>query len=131
MLVITLDSCPNRLRGDLTKWLLEINQGVYVGQVNAKVRDELWERVVANVKRGRATMTFSSNNEQHLEFRVHNSNWEVVDYDGINLILHPSVKRIQQNLQSKTSTAPKLGFSKAAQRRIHKKTVIKQVQNEN
>ena len=38
MIVITLTDCPPALRGDLTKWLQEINTGVYVGQVSARVR---------------------------------------------------------------------------------------------
>ena len=31
MIVVTVTDCPPRLRGDLSKWLLEINTGVYVG----------------------------------------------------------------------------------------------------
>lgn len=31
MVVIVLEKCPIALRGDLTKWLQEINAGVYVG----------------------------------------------------------------------------------------------------
>lgn len=50
MIVLTLTDCPIALRGDLTKWLLEINTGVYVGRVSARVRDYLWERVVRNIK---------------------------------------------------------------------------------
>lgn len=45
MIVIILNNCPPALRGDLTKWLQEVNTGVYVGQVSARVRDELWARV--------------------------------------------------------------------------------------
>ena len=44
MIVIILNNCPPALR-DLTKWLQEVNTGVYVGQVSARVRDELWARV--------------------------------------------------------------------------------------
>ena len=29
MIVITLTDCPPKLRGDLSKWLCEINTGVY------------------------------------------------------------------------------------------------------
>jgi CRISPR-associated protein Cas2 len=36
-----MTKCPPKLRGDLSKWLLEINTGVYVGQVSARVRDAL------------------------------------------------------------------------------------------
>ena len=58
MVVVTLTDCPPKLRGDLTKWLLEINTGVYVGKINARVREELWKRICDNIKSGRATMSF-------------------------------------------------------------------------
>ena len=82
MIVIILNNCPPALRGDLTKWLQEVNTGVYVGQVSARVRDELWARVQGNVKSGRATMVFNTNNEQGMDFRVHNTSWEPIDFDG-------------------------------------------------
>lgn len=73
MVVVTLTDCPPKLRGDLTKWLLEINTGVYVGKINARVREELWKRICDNIKSGRATMVFSAKNEQGLSFYVHNT----------------------------------------------------------
>ena len=73
MTIIVLTDCPPRLRGDLTKWLMEINTGVYVGNLNPRVRDALWERVCDHVKSGRATMVYRANNEQHMQFRVHNT----------------------------------------------------------
>ncbi len=48
MIVITLSDCPPKVRGDLSKWLIEINTGVYVGQVSARVREELWKRICEN-----------------------------------------------------------------------------------
>jgi CRISPR-associated protein Cas2 len=37
MIVLILTDCPPALRGDLTKWLQEVNTNVYVGRVNARV----------------------------------------------------------------------------------------------
>lgn len=95
MIVITLTNCPHNLRGDLTKWLQEINTGVYVGRVSARVRDEIWQRVKENAKSGTATLVFSTNNEQRMDFRIHNTNWEPIDYDGLKLILRPSPARLR------------------------------------
>ena len=108
MVVITLTSCPPALRGDLSKWLQEINPCVYVGQVSSRVREELWSRIIAHTGSGRATMVFSVNNEQHMDFLVHNTSWEPIDFDGLKLMLRPSPARLQA-----TST-PRTGFSKAA-----------------
>jgi CRISPR-associated protein Cas2 len=111
MIVIILNNCPPALRGDLTKWLQEVNTGVYVGQVSARVRDELWARVQGNVKSGRATMVFNTNNDQGMDFRVHNTSWEPIDFDGLKLMLRPSPARIQKLSEKR------LGFSKAARAR--------------
>lgn len=119
MIVITLTDCPPALRGDLTKWLQEINTGVYVGQVNARVKDELWKRVTENAKSGRATMVFSAQNEQRLDFRVHNTLWEPINFDGLKLMLRPSPSRIK-NLEEKRS-----GYSNAAKMRMAKKMARK------
>lgn len=89
MTIIVLTDCPPRLRGDLTKWLMEINTGVYVDNLNPRVRDALWERVCDHVKSGRATMVYRANNEQHMQFRVHNTTWGPVDFDGLTLMRRP------------------------------------------
>lgn len=89
MVVVTLTDCPPKLRGDLTKWLMEINTGVYVGKVSARIREMLWTRICENLSQGRATMVYSTNNEQGMEFCVHNSAWKPVDFDGIQLVMRP------------------------------------------
>ncbi len=45
MTVVTLSKVPPSLRGDLTKWMQEIATGVYVGNFNTRVREQLWERI--------------------------------------------------------------------------------------
>ena len=106
MIVVTLTDCPPRLRGDLSKWLLEINTGVYVGQVSSRVREKLWERICENLPRGRATMVYSANNEQRMEFRVHNTTWQPVDFEGLTLVRRPMTTAPQE--------VPKNSASKAA-----------------
>jgi CRISPR-associated protein Cas2 len=86
MVVITMTNCPPKLRGDLSRWLIEIDTGVFVGNINARVREHVWKRVCDNIKNGRASMAFGTNSEQKLDFKVHNTEWEPVDFDGIKLI---------------------------------------------
>ena len=115
MIVVTLTDCPISLRGDLTKWLFEINTGVFVGNVSARVRDNLWKRITENVQKGRATMVFSINNEQHMDFRVHNSEWKPIDFDGLKLVLRPSRSREQELANTR------MGFSNASKYRMARK----------
>lgn len=109
MIVLTLTDCPAKVRGDLSKWLFEINTGVFVGNVSARVREELWSRVCENVRNGRATMVYSAPGEQKLDFRVHNTTWEPVDYDGVKLMRRPSYTSAAEQ---KTDSIE--GFSRAA-----------------
>lgn len=109
--MITMNSCPPKLRGDLTKWLFEIHTGVYVGQINARIREKLWSRVCQNIKDGQAVMVYSFANEQHLEFRTHNTTWKIRDFDGIKLMMRP--RQPDQN-----GEALQNGFSNASKRLI-------------
>ena len=120
MIVLHLTSCPQSLRGDLTKWLMEIAAGVYVGKVSARVRDLLWTRIVETSKSGRAVMVFSTNNEQGMDFRIHGEVWEPIDFDGLKLMLRPSPSRLAAN-QAKPIESGRLGFSNAAKYRKAKK----------
>lgn len=114
MVVICLSDCPPRLRGDLSKWMMEINTGVYVGNVSGRVRDGLWERVCENIKTGHATMVYSAAGEQKMKFRVHNTTWEPVDFEGLTLMRRPLPGKGNQ---------PELpeNFSKAARQQIHRR----------
>ena len=86
MVVVTVSCCPPKLRGDLTKWLMEIDTGVFVGNLSARVRDAVWDRICSHIGNGRATMAYHTDGEQKLDFRIHNTDWEPVDYDGIKLV---------------------------------------------
>jgi CRISPR-associated protein Cas2 len=89
VVVVVLTACPVGLRGDLTRWLLEISPGVFVGNVSARVRDGLWARILAMVRNGRAIMVYSAKNEQHLAFKTFQPDWQPVDCEGVELMKKP------------------------------------------
>lgn len=89
MMVLVLSACPAGLRGDLTKWLIEVSAGVFVGKVSARIREELWVRVQSTAGSGRAILIWSAQNEQRLDFEVHRHHWEPVDVDGLTLMRRP------------------------------------------
>lgn len=110
MIVLCVTNCPPGLRGDLSKWLCEVNTGVYVGKVSAKVREELWNRVCESIKNGQATMVYSTNNEQGHVFMTHNTSWIATDYDGITLMKRP----LPLNNDTENDNILKQAFSKAS-----------------
>lgn len=112
MVVIVVTACPARVKGDLSRWLLEISPGVFVGNVSARVREYLWTRVTMFVEDGRAIMVHSARNEQGLEFKVHRPAWQTVDCDGVELILRP------KGTEAETMAgAPRSGWSRASKHR--------------
>ena len=110
-----MTNCPPRLRGDLSKWLCEINTGVYVGNVSSRVRDAVWDRVCQNLKNGQATLVYTAAGEQRMEFRTHNTSWEAVDFDGIKLMRRPLPQTQTEAMDLKP------GFSKAAKYQMAQK----------
>ena len=117
MTVIVVAACPIGLRGHLTRWLLEIAPGVFVGKVSNRVRDLMWLRVLDMVKTGRAIMVYSANNEQGLAFQVHDHDWQPVDIEGINLMLRPASQPTTNDADNRL----KQGWSDAAKRRRYRR----------
>ena len=44
MIVMILEKGPLRLRGELTRWLVEPRTGIFIGRINAMVRDRLSQK---------------------------------------------------------------------------------------
>lgn len=109
MTVIILTNCPAGLRGLLTRWLLEISPGVFLGGPSARVRQVLWGEVQQYAGNGRALLAYSTNNEQGFTFETFDHKWRPVDHEGMTLIQRPK--------DTVELTPVKKGWSKASKRR--------------
>jgi CRISPR-associated protein Cas2 len=90
VIVLVLEKVPVSLRGELTRWLLELKAGVFVGRVSAIVRDLLWEKVCDKMSAGGGFMIHPTNNEQGFALRTHGTTKrQVTDYEGLSLISIP------------------------------------------
>lgn len=94
MVIVILSDCPPRLRGELSKWMLEINSGVFVGNISARVRDQLWQLICSNIKNGHATMVYPTLNEQRYAFNIYKSKWIPTNFDGLILICKPNLDKL-------------------------------------
>jgi CRISPR-associated protein Cas2 len=110
--VIVLTNCPPGLRGFLTRWLLEISAGVFIGNPSARIRDLLWDEVQQYADQGRALLAHTTNNEQGFTFRTHDHAWHPVDHEGLTLIRRPNAQS-----SSHAATTPRKGWSNASKRR--------------
>lgn len=82
-----MQKVPPSLKGELTRWLLEVSTGVFVGTVSAVVRDLLWDKCVKRSGGGRCCLMYRQNNEQGFALRMAgDSRRSTVDLDGLTLI---------------------------------------------
>ena len=93
MVVLTLEKVSRSLRGELTRWLVELDTGVFVGRVSARVRENLWQRVVEKAGDGRVAMAWNANNEQGFKVRLlGHEDREIVVVDGVELVAVKNAK---------------------------------------
>lgn len=83
------------VRGELSKWMLEVDAGVFVGNVPARVRDKLWERFFWKLgEKGAAVMIYSARTEQGFEVRTEGVLDRMpIDLEGLTLMRFKAVRR--------------------------------------
>ncbi len=87
MLVIVVEKAPNRLRGRLGVYLVEVRSGVYIGDTSKRVREMLWEQVCFFCEQGNAVMAWSTNTESGFDFVTHGQNRRIpIELDGMKLV---------------------------------------------
>lgn len=87
MVVLIVSAVKPGLRGELTRWMIEPEAGVFVGRLSARVRERLWEKVVRSVTEGSAMMISASRTEQGFELVCHEDRDRLpVDFEGLTLI---------------------------------------------
>ena len=70
MLVIVTEAIPDRLRGYLSRWLLEVRAGVFLADYSVKVREMLVKTVKENIETGNVVVAWSTNNESGFDFET-------------------------------------------------------------
>lgn len=105
MIIIIVTAIPMQLRGYLTRFLVEPSTGVFVGHVSAQVRDKLWAKIGECMETGKATLVYTTDNEQGYSIcYLNRSDREMVDLDGLEV---PAV------IENMDDSEPSQGWSKA------------------
>ena len=87
MTVLVMENVSPSLRGECTRWLLEIKAGVFLGTISAAVRERLWALVQERSEGGDCLIAYSANNEQRFCMEIWgNPRRTIVDFDGLQLI---------------------------------------------
>ena len=86
MTVVVLIAAPEGLRGHLTRWMVEVNAGVFVGNPSRRIRDRLWHLLATRIGDGQAILVEPANNEQGWSVRTAGKDrWRPTDFDGLIL----------------------------------------------
>lgn len=117
MVIIILTNSPQRTRGYTSRYLLEITPTVYVGDIDAKTREKIWEYIRGNTgKTGTAVLCYTTNSSQGYSIKIQDNNPltknQKIQIDGIDVILKPTTP----HTNNKNST----GWSKAWARKKYR-----------
>jgi len=92
--VIILENERPSVRGQLTRWMLEIRPGVFVGTLSARVRDKLWVLAKARNARGGCILIARARNEQGFDIETYgDTGRQVFDNEGLVLISKPNARK--------------------------------------
>jgi len=87
MLVIASENVPDRLRGRLAIWLLQVRAGIYVGNTSSRVREMIWEQCEAMIEEGNIVMAWATNTESGFDFQTLGKNRRIpVEMEGVRLV---------------------------------------------
>lgn len=92
MTVIVLERVTPSLRGLLTRWMLEVRAGVFVGRLSPRVRALLWEKVsgYAGARSGCLLLYATPSEQGFVMESFGDPSREVVDFDGLQLLRQPA-----------------------------------------
>ncbi len=87
MVVVILEKVTPGVRGELTRWMLELKAGVFVGDLSGMVRDTIWMMLCKKVKSGAGILAQNAANEQGFDLRFFgDTSREIEDFEGLKLI---------------------------------------------
>jgi CRISPR-associated protein Cas2 len=85
--VVVLIGAPGGLRGHITRWMMEVATGVFVGNPSVRVRDGMWDVLADRIRDGQAIMVEPARNEQGWSVRTAGRDrWNPIDFDGLILM---------------------------------------------
>lgn len=87
MTVVVLVAAAPGLRGHVTRWMVEVQAGVFVGVLSLRIRDRLWDLLQDRIGDGQAVMIEPAHNEQGWSMRTAGRDrWSPADFDGLTLV---------------------------------------------
>jgi CRISPR-associated protein Cas2 len=87
MMVIATQAIPERLRGYLARYLVEVRAGIFVGDYSASTRETLWETVIKEIDQGNAVLVWKMDTESGFDFKTVGEHRRIpTEQDGLKLV---------------------------------------------
>lgn len=108
MIVIIVERATPGLRGQLTRWMLEVRAGVFVGTLSARVRDKLWTLTRAKNPKGGSLIIYRAQNEQGFVVQTHgDTSRSILDIDGLLLVRRPLEGAVPERAGRRAAARPR------------------------
>jgi CRISPR-associated protein Cas2 len=93
MMMVVTNNAPQRLRGRLAVWLLEVRAGVYIGVYSVRTRQMIRDQLAELIGDGDAVLAWSTPNDAGFDFETFGTNRRMpVDFDGLKLVAFSPVQ---------------------------------------
>jgi CRISPR-associated protein Cas2 len=87
VLLIILEKVPKKWKGVLSRWLLEIRPGTFLGNPTQRVRDELWKKLTNRPATGYVLQLWSSRLPRGFDYRQYGESARMLeDFEGLALV---------------------------------------------
>lgn len=108
MQIFLTEKVPKSLRGLLTRWMLELRPGVFIGTLSTLVGEKLWDSIQKKLKHGGALWIRATNTEQKFEIKSFGNYDRILrDFDGMLLVtLPPKINANQEIEEDAINSAP-------------------------
>ena len=92
MVVLIVERVPSGLKGEMSRLAIECRPGVFIANINARVRDKIWDKVCSKWRID-ALMIYTTNTEQGYSIRSFgDTSREIIDVEGLLLTRHHTTK---------------------------------------
>lgn len=89
MIVMILSKASESLKGEISRWLIEADNGIFFGDISRAVKDELLKRIKNKIDKDKTGIIIIESNttkEQGYTLETYgNTKRQIRDFDGINI----------------------------------------------
>ncbi|MHA1870260.1 MAG: type I-E CRISPR-associated endoribonuclease Cas2e [Promethearchaeota archaeon] len=97
LMFFIVEKATASLRGEISRWCMELKPGVFVGSLRKRVGSKLWKLICDKIKDGRHLWVYTMDNEQGFEIKAsENYLRKFRDFEGLTLMTIPKKHAVRK-----------------------------------